>query len=343
MAYNCPVNCTRILNFSNPNVLYGGKVTGIVDTSASSAYNALSLNNTRVTVANWRVGDTPTVAVVAPNGGESWPAGSIQQITWGASALNTSAQIKLSYTNGTTTTTIATLARTVTSYSWTVPNTQASNWRVVVCSDVGGSCEASDQSNADFSIVAPAPAPTAKSDFNADGKTDLVWWNQAAGYLSVWYMNGVLMSGAAGLVPGQVADLNWQVAGIADFNADGKPDLLWRHQTAGYLSVWFMDGATMIGAIGLSPYQVADTNWQVVGVGDFNADGKPDLLWWHRTAGYLTVWFMNGTKLDQLGEPVPRPGGTRTGTWRWSATSTWMARWTCSGATRRRARSRSGS
>ena len=30
MAYNCPVNCTRILHFSNPSVSYSGKPTGIV-------------------------------------------------------------------------------------------------------------------------------------------------------------------------------------------------------------------------------------------------------------------------------------------------------------------------
>ncbi len=47
---------TRILYFSNPNVLHLGLPTGVAEASASSAYNALSLNNTRTTVANWRQG-----------------------------------------------------------------------------------------------------------------------------------------------------------------------------------------------------------------------------------------------------------------------------------------------
>jgi hypothetical protein len=63
MAYNCPVSCTRVLHFSNPNVTYGGKTTGIVETSPSSAYNALSLNSTRVTVANWRTSPTGTTPI----------------------------------------------------------------------------------------------------------------------------------------------------------------------------------------------------------------------------------------------------------------------------------------
>jgi hypothetical protein len=54
MAYDCPVSCTRVLHFSNPGVTYGGDPTGVAVSSASAAYNALSLDNTRVTVANWR-------------------------------------------------------------------------------------------------------------------------------------------------------------------------------------------------------------------------------------------------------------------------------------------------
>ena len=46
---------TRILHFSNPNVSYLGNATGVNEAAGNSANNALSLNNTRVTVANWRV------------------------------------------------------------------------------------------------------------------------------------------------------------------------------------------------------------------------------------------------------------------------------------------------
>ena len=147
---------TRILYFSNPSVQYLGNPTGVSESAGNSANNALSLNNTRVTVANWRVADTPTVTLTQPNGGQSWPVGSVQTVSWTSSALSSSATIKLTYTNGTSTYTIATgLARTATSYSWTIPNAPASNWRVTVCSSVSGACEASDSSDATFSITAP--------------------------------------------------------------------------------------------------------------------------------------------------------------------------------------------
>ncbi len=50
MAYNCPVNCTRILHFSNPSVSYNSQSTG----TAAQHNNALSINNARSTIANWR-------------------------------------------------------------------------------------------------------------------------------------------------------------------------------------------------------------------------------------------------------------------------------------------------
>ncbi len=34
--------------------------------------------------------------------------------------------------------------------------------------------------------------------------------------------------------------------------------------------------------------------WQIVGVGDFNGDGFPDILWRNPATGENYVWFMNG-------------------------------------------------
>ncbi len=65
MAYDCPVSCPRILYFSNPAVNYNAAPTGTV----AQNNNALSINNARNTVANWRqqvVANTPpTITAVA--------------------------------------------------------------------------------------------------------------------------------------------------------------------------------------------------------------------------------------------------------------------------------------
>ena len=41
--------------------------------------------------------------------------------------------------------------------------------------------------------------------------------------------------------------------------------------------------------------QVSDINWEIVGTGDFNNDGKVDILWRNKSTGQNIVWFMNGT------------------------------------------------
>jgi len=69
MAYGCPTSyCPRVAHFSNPNVNYQGKPTGIVDTAVDSADNAKSINLRRVAMAGYRpeVQAIPDSAFVFP-------------------------------------------------------------------------------------------------------------------------------------------------------------------------------------------------------------------------------------------------------------------------------------
>jgi hypothetical protein len=164
----------RVLHFSNPYVTYLGSPTGVGEASPGSAHNALSLNNTRVTVANWRQAPAATIRVVTPNGGETWPAGAARSITWAASDVPAGAAVHITYSDGTgrgftTNRTggglIATVPASQGSYSWSVPFNTGSSWRVRLCVPVstlpvrgtpGGrdsSCLASDTSDTPFSIV----------------------------------------------------------------------------------------------------------------------------------------------------------------------------------------------
>ena len=74
-----------------------------------------------------------------------------------------------------------------------------------------------------------------------------------------------------------------------------------------------MDGVnTMVGETTFSVAGEPDTRWQVVGVGDFNGDHKPDLVWQHDT-GWLTVWLMDGATLIRSSTCHPAGCWTRTG------------------------------
>jgi hypothetical protein len=143
-------------------------------------------------------------------------------------------------------------------------------------------------------------------DFTNDGKTDIVWRHDTSGQLAVWFMNGTVKVGGV-LLPG-LGDTAWKVGGSGDFNQDGRTDLLWRHDTTGALKAWLMNGTTVTGETPLNPSALSDTQWRIVGTGDFNRDGHTDILWRHETSAQLVVWYMQGTQLvdgDFLSEPSP--------------------------------------
>jgi FG-GAP-like repeat len=110
-------------------------------------------------------------------------------------------------------------------------------------------------------------------------------------------MNGLRMTeGTLFSIP-QVPDTNWRIRSVGDLNGDGRSDLFWQHQGDGRISVWLMDGVRVISGVLLSPSQVADTNWKIVGTADFDGNGSRDLVWHHQGDGRIAVWFMNGTTL----------------------------------------------
>jgi hypothetical protein len=132
------------------------------------------------------------------------------------------------------------------------------------------------------------------SDFDGNGKPDILWRNAATGDNYVWYMDGLTVLGGGNLP--MVADQNWKVVGIADFNNDSKPDILWRNAATGDNYVWYMNGVTVQGGGNLPT--VADQSWKVVGARDFNNDGKPDILWRNAATGDNYVWYMNGVTVQ---------------------------------------------
>jgi uncharacterized repeat protein (TIGR01451 family) len=81
---------------------------------------------------------------------------------------------------------------------------------------------------------------------------------------------------------------------VADFDGDGREDLLWRNAGTGQVTAWFMNNTVIASSATLSPSRGADPNWRLGGVGDFDGDGKPDLVWRNQATGADEVWLMNG-------------------------------------------------
>jgi hypothetical protein len=164
--------------------------------------------------------------------------------------------------------------------------------------------------------VSPLWKVAGLADFNTDGHVDLLWEHQGHGGLVVWFMNGTSLLSANWLSPSEVSDLTWKVAVVADFNGDGKPDLLWQNQTTGGLVVWFMNGLSLTTAQWVTPSGVGASRatWKVIGAAHMDANGHLDLLWQHQVSGELVVWFMNG--LTMTGASYLNPSGVGDPTWR---------------------------
>jgi hypothetical protein len=136
--------------------------------------------------------------------------------------------------------------------------------------------------------VATSWSVVGQRDFNGDGYADILW-RDSSGQVAIWLMIGSAMQPGSGS-PGTVTT-DWAVAGTGDFNADGKGDILWYNGTTHQVAIWFMNGATVLGGSGvLSP--PPPTGWNIVGTGDFNGDGKTDILWRNPTTGQNAIWQM---------------------------------------------------
>jgi len=152
--------------------------------------------------------------------------------------------------------------------------------------------------------------PVGLADMNGDAHADLVW-QQSVGGSQPSQLGSWLLDGAGHVLGTQVLD--WTCAqasnqpgqdcgggspdvhGVADFNRDGHQDLLFLG-LSGVLTQWDLDGAGHV----IPPAQktnwtcpASTCGWILTTVGDLNADGEPDALWWNQSSGVLSSWLLN--------------------------------------------------
>jgi FG-GAP-like repeat len=123
-------------------------------------------------------------------------------------------------------------------------------------------------------------------DFNGDGRDDILW-HDFDGTITEWLgtaTGGFVINPAAHIF----APFIWSVAGTGDFNGDGRTDILWQ-ASDGSITNWLAqaDGSFQ------GNFSVAAANkeiyWEVAAVGDFNGDGRDDILW--RDFNAVTAWY----------------------------------------------------
>jgi FG-GAP-like repeat len=106
----------------------------------------------------------------------------------------------------------------------------------------------------------------AAADFNGDGVPDILWENTSTSQVILWYMGGTqggILQSASWISSG--GEPGWRVAGAADFNGDGVPDILWENTSTRQVILWYMGGTQ--GGILQSLNWISETgepSWSVI-------------------------------------------------------------------------------
>ena len=136
-------------------------------------------------------------------------------------------------------------------------------------------------------------------DFDRNGVPDIVWMNNSFRGVTVNYFGGPGGASYIGfnwLIPGEPS--GWRVAAVADFDGNGVPDLVWVNDQQKLITVNYFGGpggATYLGFNFLYTPTTYPVGWHIVGAGDFNGDGVPDLVWQNDTNGLVTVNYFRGS------------------------------------------------
>ena len=162
-------------------------------------------------------------------------------------------------------------------------------------------------------------------DFNGDHTSDILLQNATNGDCFVFEVDATkpLDGGAAALKAfgsiGTSLGVDWAVKGVGDFNGDGVSDIFLQNVKTGQCWVWDVDGSQPLGGTKtLKDSSALPSNpgvdWQVKLVGDFNNDGRDDVLLQNAKTGDCNIWELNGANVIGAGKVG------------WSPTSQWEAK-----------------
>lgn len=171
------------------------------------------------------------------------------------------------------------------------PTTTTSYWLRVT-----NACGSANSNTVTITVNAPPPPPAnkAKSDFNGDGKSDLVLQNSSTSGITVWLMNGTGPATGAQIA----APVGWAPVATGDVDGDGHADVIVRNTASGQVSVYLM-GADGLTTKGFNNLASPTTQYQVITTADFNRDGTDDIVLQNTVTGVVSLWLMRaGTILS---------------------------------------------
>jgi hypothetical protein len=139
-----------------------------------------------------------------------------------------------------------------------------------------------------FTDVADAWHVAGVGDFDGDGKDDILWRNDDGTIFNfLGAQDGGVVNNGDNLYT-LVAN-SWHVAGIGDFDGDGRDDILWRNDNGAVFNFLSTENGGVVNN-GDNSYAAMSNAWQIEAIGDYNGDGREDVLWRHDD-GTITNWL----------------------------------------------------
>ena len=135
------------------------------------------------------------------------------------------------------------------------------------------------------------PQRDVQNDFNGDGKSDFLIRDTSNGWITEWIGSSTGAFSNNGANASLQFTLDWKVVETGDFNGDGKDDFLLRRDD-GWMTNWLGTSTGGFTNNGANFSVFASVDWKVAGAGDFNGDGRSDLLL-RNDNGWLTNWLGN--------------------------------------------------
>ncbi|MDD5319488.1 MAG: VCBS repeat-containing protein [Methylococcales bacterium] len=140
---------------------------------------------------------------------------------------------------------------------------------------------------------------------NADGRTDLYWYNSNSGAIATQLVNGATVSPMVNY-GSKLRSQGWAPIGLGDYNGDRRFDVFWFNIYSGSVEVWTVNGTTALQKLALGTLP-PNQGWVPIGLRDLNFDGRTDVFLYNPYTGGTGAWLI-GISTVVYGQVAPSQG-----------------------------------